>query len=161
MPHVFDMLKEDHREVERMFSQFEASNDPNVAREICDELTLHSIIEEELVYGLLASKVSNGMAKEARDEHAEAAQIIEQIDAGLSSGSDVSGLVAQLKQSVQHHVQEEESEIFPKMQEEVPSLVEPMGEEVATRKEEIRKEIREARSLGEPVGVVAQRPPGH
>lgn len=161
MPDVFAMLKDDHREVERLFGQFRTSKDPDVARQINDELTVHAIVEEELVYGLLASKVSNGMAMEARQEHDQAKQIIQQIEAGLSAGNDVTGLVEELEAAVKHHVQEEENEMFPKLEEDIPSLIEAMGDELAPRREEVKAEVREARSLGEQPGVVANRPPGH
>ena len=57
MPDPFSILIEDHREVERLFQQFAQTNDPEVAVQICDELTVHAMVEEELVYPLLATKV--------------------------------------------------------------------------------------------------------
>ena len=150
-PDVFALLTEDHREVEQLFQQFQQSNDPEVARKICDELTVHAMVEEELIYPLLATKVNPGHAREARHEHEEAKQLIEQIDSALADGGDVSSLVSQLQQSVQHHVQEEESEIFPEMRERQPALTEAMGQDVVERKKTLKEQVAEARSLGEPL----------
>ena len=109
MPDVFSILSDDHRRVERLFSEFEQGGDPHVAQQICDELTVHAMVEEEMVYPVLASKAGyQGLAQEARHEHGEAKQLIEQIDAGVAAGEDVTALVRQLRESVQHHVEEEE-----------------------------------------------------
>src|SRR5438270_6791821 len=151
---VFAVLTEDHRNVERLFERFQQTNDPDVAREICDELTVHSMAEEELVYPVLAVKVQPGLAKEARHEHQEAKDIIEQIDAALAEGGDLTPLVNQLQQAVQHHVQEEESDIFPLMREKQPVMVEQMGDELLGRKKELLAKVQEARSLGEPLSTV-------
>jgi hemerythrin superfamily protein len=159
-PDVFALLTHDHREVEQLFQQFEQSNDPQVARTICDELTVHSLVEEELVYPVLATKVNPGHAREARHEHEEAKQLIEQIDTALAGDGDVASLVSQLQQAVQHHVEEEESEVFPEMRERQPALVEAMGADVAERKKTLQAQVAEARSLGEPLrSLEADRTP--
>ena len=159
MPDVFSILIEDHRRVDALFSQYEQSNDPQVALQICDELTVHAMVEEELVYPVLASKAGyQGLAQEAREEHKQAKLLVEQIDARASNGEDVSDLVRELKESVQHHVEEEESDLFPKMKEKVPFLVSQMGEEVIERKEMLQTEVGEARSLGMPTRVVSAKP---
>lgn len=149
-PDVFQLLNDDHRLVERLFSQFEQSQDPAVAQEICDELTVHAMVEEELVYPVLAVKVGTGYANEARQEHDEAKGVILQIEQGLRSGEDVSALVTELKQAVEHHVQEEESELWPKLKETLPGVVGEMGDEVVNRKKQLQEQIAEARGLDAP-----------
>jgi len=156
---VFAVLTEDHRNVERLFERFQQTNDPAVAREICDELTVHALAEEELVYPVLAVKVRPGLAREARHEHEEAKDIIEQIDAALAGGGDLTPLVNQLQQAVQHHVEEEESEVFPLMREKQPVMVEQMGDELVERKKELLVKVQEARSLGEPLSTIETTPP--
>ncbi|MFP5319900.1 MAG: hemerythrin domain-containing protein [Acidimicrobiia bacterium] len=158
MPDVFALLMDDHRTVEGLFSQFEQSQDPGVAMQICDELTVHSLLEEELVYPIVATKLGTGLANEARHEHQEAKQLVSQIEAGVAAGNDVSGLVQQLKESVDHHVQEEESELFPKMQEALPGLVTELGDDVVERKQTLQAQLAEARSLGQGSAVVTQKP---
>jgi hemerythrin superfamily protein len=161
MPDVFSILSEDHRRVESLFSQYEQSGDPDVALQICDELTVHAMVEEELVYPVLSTKAGyQGLAQEAREEHDQAKQLVSQIDSGASSGQDVSDLVRQLKEAIQHHVQEEETDLFPKMQDKVPQLTKMMGDDVLARKETLQAEVLEARRLGMPVRVVPPRPAG-
>ena len=159
MPDVFSILSDDHRRVERLFSQFEQGADPQVAQQICDELTIHATVEEELIYPLLASKAGyQGLAMEAREEHDEAKQLIEQIDAGVAAGEDVSSLVQQLKESVSHHVEEEENDIFPKMKDKLPTIAPMLGDDVLSRKETLEAQVKEARSLGMPSRVVGAKP---
>ncbi len=157
MPDVFELLNADHRAVEGLFQQFTASQDPDIAQRICDELTIHSVLEEELVYPLLATKVGTRMADEARHEHAEAKELIARIEAGLSSGDDVSGTVKELERAIQHHVQEEEAEIFPAMRNKLPTLVAEMGDDVQARKEELVEQMEEVRSQGLRTAVVGHK----
>lgn len=161
MPEAFAILNEDHRKVERLFQQFEQSNDPDVAIEICNELTVHAIVEEELVYGFMATKLGHGYAQEAREEHHQAKQLITQIENGLRNGDDVSSLVKELEQAVSHHVKEEENELWPKLQEAVPHAVESLGADIVNRKQMLQAQLAEARDAGQPSGAIAyaNKPP--
>jgi hemerythrin superfamily protein len=158
-PDIFALLSDDHRKVERLFDQFQQTNDPAVAIEICDELTVHTMAEDELVYGILASKVDPGRARDARREHAEAKEVIGQIEAAPAEGGDIASLVGQLQEIVQHHVQEEESEIFPLMREKIPTYVGELGDDYDERKKVIAAQVQEARSVGAPSGTITTTPP--
>lgn len=69
MPEAFAILNDDHRKVEGLFKQYEQTNDPDIALEICNELTVHAMLEEELVYPVVATKVGSHYAEDARQEH--------------------------------------------------------------------------------------------
>ncbi len=157
MSDVFALLEQDHRSVETLFDQFEQSADADVALTICQELTIHALLEEELVYPVLASKVAHHLANEAREEHDQAKLLISQIESGVGRGEDVSALVGQLRQDVQHHVQEEETEVFPRMRESLPTVVESMGEDVVQRKEVLQSQMQEALSSGQPPSSVGNK----
>jgi iron-sulfur cluster repair protein YtfE (RIC family) len=122
MPNAIDLLKQDHREVEQLFSRFEASQDPAIAEKICSELEVHTAAEEELVYPVLREDVSGGekLAGEAEHEHAEARQIIGRIKQ-TTDAQHLDDVVAELKKAIEHHVEEEEGTVFPKMESEVGS----------------------------------------
>jgi len=158
MPHVFELLKEDHRLVESLFQQFEQSQDPAVAVQICDELTIHALLEEELVYGLLGAKISTADAQEAREEHQQAKDLVSQIERGLQAGEDVLPVVLQLKETMQHHVQEEEGTLFPKMEAAIPQQLSHMGDEIVDRKQQLQQQMADARSVGSPSTVVGNKP---
>jgi iron-sulfur cluster repair protein YtfE (RIC family) len=120
MPSAIDLLKQDHREVEQLFSRFQSTQDPAVAEKICSELEVHTAAEEEFVYPVLREDVSGGekLAGEAEHEHAEARQIIGRLKQTTDS-EHLSDVVAELKKAIEHHVAEEEGTVFPKMDSEV------------------------------------------
>jgi iron-sulfur cluster repair protein YtfE (RIC family) len=120
MPNVVELLKQDHREVEALFSQFESTSDPEIAEKICAELDLHTKVEEEVVYPPLRSEVQGGagMAEHAEEEHAKARQIIGRIRQ-TTDPEHLGEVVRELKRAVEEHVDEEENEVFPKMEDEM------------------------------------------
>jgi len=116
MPSVIKLIEQDHREVEELFSQFEQSGDKSLAMKICTELDAHSEAEEKAFYPVVRDEVDGGLVKEAEKEHGEARQLIGRIKQ-TSDSDHLAELVAELKQDVEHHVQEEESEMLPKARE--------------------------------------------
>lgn len=137
MPDVTELLEQDHRRVERLFQQYMQSNEPSVAGQICDELVLHTELEERLVYPVLGRDVEDGkeLEREARAEHDEVDQLIKRLrQAGLSS-DEAPGLVESMQAAVEHHVEEEETELFPKLRASLDSRrLEEMGEQLAEAK---------------------------
>jgi iron-sulfur cluster repair protein YtfE (RIC family) len=136
MPSVVTVLKQDHRKVEKLFSDFESSGDGSIVDTICDELDVHMEAEEALVYPVLRDDVSGGtqMAQHAEKEHAEARQIVGRIRQ-TKEADHLSELVQELKSAIEEHVQEEESDVFPKMEQELGNeRLEQLGQDVEARK---------------------------
>ena len=113
------LLKADHRQVEEWFEQFEkARNDDrklDLATKICNALTVHMAIEEELFYpAFLEATQDKDLHHEAEVEHNGAKKLIAEIDA---SGPDDDYYDAKLKvlsEMIKHHVKEEETILFPR-----------------------------------------------
>jgi hemerythrin superfamily protein len=158
MADPFAALKKDHREVEDLFAQFEQFGDYETVMQLCRELAVHSMVEEELVYPLLRSKVSVGLADEARDEHQEAKDIITRIEGLAPDDEGLADAVAELKASVQHHVQEEEGELFPRMEKELPDITSTLGPDVEARKEVLLERARADKEQGLPPSASSQKP---
>ena len=136
MPDVIELIEKDHREVEGLFATFEASEDESVATQICDELDRHTAAEEKAVYPVIASDVPGGvpMVKEGEEEHKEARQLIGRIRQ-TSDPNHLAELVEELKEAIQHHVREEESEILPKTRKALaPERLEQLGREFQAAK---------------------------
>ena len=152
------ILTEDHRRVEQLFAQFDETGDPGVAQQIFLELSAHSMVEEEMIYGLYSAKVDNAGAAEARAEHQEAKDLILRLE-GMQPGSDeFTATMAELKASVMHHVQEEENEMFPKMLAKIPETSEILGNDVATRKISVLEQLRSDRAVGMAPSTTSQKP---
>jgi hemerythrin superfamily protein len=136
VPNVIELIEKDHREVEALFEKFEATGDRSVATQICEELDHHTAAEEKVVYPAIASDVSGGkkMVDEGVDEHKEARQLVGRIRQ-TSDHDHLVELVAELKQAVEHHVHEEESEILPKTGKALDARrLEQLGEEFQAAK---------------------------
>ena len=137
------LLMEDHRKVEDLFEQFEkASGDgrkEKIAREICTELKIHSMIEEEIFYPALRGKISDDDLDEAYVEHDGAKVLINEIEAGGPDEDYYEAKVKVLKEQIEHHVEEEEKSrgnIFQQARAADVDL-EALGEQMAARKAEL------------------------
>ena len=142
MPDFVTVLTEDHRRVEQLFEQFESTGDPAVAKQIFEELSVHTIIEEELLYGLYSAKVDNVGAAEARTEHQESKDLILELESMEPGSDEYTATMTRLKESVQHHVQEEESEMFPKILKTLPDTAAILGNDLVTRKADVQARVR-------------------
>jgi iron-sulfur cluster repair protein YtfE (RIC family) len=138
------LLMEDHEHVKDLFEQFDTMTDRAVvskkklADEICSELTKHTIVEEEIFYPAVrgAGKEFEDMIDEAVVEHGSAKQLIAELEA-MDPGDDLyDAKVKVLSEMIEHHVQEEEGELFPKVRKSKLDLA-ALGEQMAERKEEI------------------------
>jgi hemerythrin superfamily protein len=115
MPDVIATIEHDHREVEQLFTQFESTHDRALADKICDELDKHTRAEEAAVYPVFADEVDGEqkLVNEGEDEHKKARQLIGRIRQ-TEDEDHLADLMSQLKEAVQHHVKEEETEMLPK-----------------------------------------------
>ncbi len=158
------LLKQDHREVEDLFAQYEkASGDgrkQKLATQICTELSIHAEIEEEIFYPACEGKVDEDLLKEAYVEHDSAKMLIAEIIAGEPSDEFYDSKVAVLQEQIEHHVQEEEKRLeglFSQARKAGLDM-DALGEELAARKEQLKAEI-EANGLPAPKLVTMEDAP--
>ena len=149
------LLKEDHRRVEELFESFEKARGDErkqkLALEICKELTIHTILEEEIFYPALDGKVDEDLLKESFVEHDAAKLLIAEIENGEPSEEFFDSKVKVLKEEIEHHVEEEEKRgegLFAQARDADVDL-DALGEQLARRKEQLMQEI-EATGLPEP-----------
>jgi hypothetical protein len=133
---VVQKIEHDHREVEELFAEFEVSRDRAVALKICDELEIHAAAEEAEVYPVIAEAISDDMVEHAEDEHAEAKSLIAQIR-GTMDADQLYARVGELKEAVQEHVEEEETEMLPKARDELSAAeLEDLGDRFEEAKDD-------------------------
>ena len=149
------LLKADHDEAQKLFEQFEkASGDgrkEKLAREICKELTIHAMIEEEIFYPACEGKVEEDLLKESYVEHDAAKVLIAEIDAGEPSDEFYDAKVKVLKEEIEHHIKEEERRmegLFAQAKKAGLDM-DALGVELADRKAQLKTQI-EAEGLPEP-----------
>ena len=135
------LLETDHREVEDLFERFEAADgdaDKDViAQKICLALKVHAQIEEELFYPRAREKTGDtDLVDEAVVEHMGAKTLIAQIESMKPGQPLYDAKVKVLSEQVRHHVEEEESELFPEVRETRIDL-DALGAKLAARKAEL------------------------
>ena len=138
---AIDLLVDDHKKVKKLFKDFDKLKDKGeeedkqaLVQEICAELILHTQIEEEVFYPAIRDLVEEDMVNEAEVEHASAKDLIEQIQALDPSDPMYDAKVTVLGEYIEHHVEEEEKEMFPKVKKSKLDL-EKLGEEMISLKE--------------------------
>ena len=140
-PLAIELLKRDHREVEGYFKKYERLDDEaakgELATKICLALTVHTQIEEEIFYrDAREEDVEEDLLDEAYVEHASAKDLIAQIRAMNPGDQYFDAKVKVLGEYIDHHVQEEEGEMFPKVRKARLDTV-ALGEQLAERKAQI------------------------
>lgn len=106
------LLKADHRKAEELFEQFEKARSDgrrqSLAHEICTELKIHTLIEEEIFYPAFRGKIEDSTLDEAYVEHDGAKILINDIEAGGPGDDFYEAKVKVLSEDIKHHVHEEE-----------------------------------------------------
>ena len=116
MSDAIKVLMDDHRKVERLYKQAGEGGNHAIILQICQELTVHAILEEEIVYPVVEDEVDPDLADEAQQEHEMAKTLIAEIEAMEPGDPQLRQAVRMLMNSVRHHVEEEETNVFPKME---------------------------------------------
>ena len=106
------LLKADHRKVEDLFEKFEKTGNSAkkqaIAHEICTELKIHTMIEEEIFYPTFRGKIEDDTLDEAYVEHDGAKVLVNDIEAGSPEDDFYDAKVTVLSEEIKHHVKEEE-----------------------------------------------------
>jgi hemerythrin superfamily protein len=116
------LLVADHEKAERLFEEIESAESPSqrqtLVAQLDAELTRHTRIEERVLYPFARRAVQDGpgLIDEAEHEHAEAKAVLARVAALDVSTGEFTDLLTQLKKLVSHHVDEEESKLFPKLE---------------------------------------------
>jgi hypothetical protein len=137
------LLKADHRKVEQLFADYEnasgSSRKAKLAGQICQELIVHTMIEEEIFYPAVDGKIEEDMLDEAYVEHDGAKMLIAELMDGTPGDEYYDAKVSVLSEEIKHHVQEEEarSEGMFAQAREAGIDVKALGEQLAARKEEL------------------------
>jgi hypothetical protein len=137
------LLKADHRTVEELFDKFENASGKDrkqkIAEQICTELKIHSMIEEEIFYPALRGKIEDDLLDEAYVEHDGAKVLINDIMAGGAEEKFYDAKVTVLSEEIEHHVEEEEKPsegMFAQARKAEVDLV-ALRDQMAARKEEL------------------------
>ena len=144
-PTAIQLLKQDHRTVEELFQEFEEAKKPadkrSIAREICMELTIHTMIEEEIFYPGVKDAIDEEIYGEAHVEHDGAKVLIAEIMASDPSDEFYDARVKVLSEMIKHHVKEEEQPdgMFAQAKKGKGVDFEDLGARMEERKEDLKR----------------------
>jgi hemerythrin superfamily protein len=138
------LLTADHRDVEKMFKEFEKarkeedkSAKAEVVQLVCSALTAHAEIEEEVFYPAVRKAIEDkGVMDEAEVEHGAIKRLVEELKEMEPEDGLYDAKMTVLTEYVKHHVKEEEGEMFPKVKKSGLDL-KALGTEMVERKKEL------------------------
>ena len=139
------LLTADHREVKQLFKNFAGIKDQNgaaekkseVVRQICAALTIHTQVEEEIFYPAVRQSIDEAdVMDEADVEHAGATILVTQLERMNPGDDHYDAMVSVLGEYVDHHIKEEQEEIFPKARKAKVDMAE-LGARIAQRKAQL------------------------
>jgi hypothetical protein len=143
------LLKADHRKVEELFEKFEKARDNErkqaLVKEICTELSVHCMIEEEIFYPACTGKAEDDTIDEAYVEHDGAKVLIAELMQGDPDNEFYDAKVMVLSEDIKHHVKEEEKRgkgLFAQAKAAGVDL-EALGEQLKARKEELLAQFKD------------------
>jgi hypothetical protein len=143
------LLKADHRKVEDLFAKFEATKSTakkqTLVQQICTELSVHTMIEEEIFYPACTGEIEEDVVQEAYVEHDGAKVLIAELVASDVDEEFFDAKVKVLSELIKHHVQEEErrSEGMFAQARAAGLDLDGLGERMAARKKELLAEVKE------------------
>jgi hemerythrin-like domain-containing protein len=146
-PEILELIHSEHEEVRALFEQFQdsqsASESEDQARSIAEQLfgdlKLHSELEEKIVYPSLKEQDVK-LFYEAGAEHHVADLLMEEMREMPVSAPEYAARMTVMQTSVEHHIQEEESEIFELLGQLSPDDLERMAQEWKQQKQQAMQE---------------------
>src|SRR4051812_17616515 len=114
---AIDLLESQHREVEKLFSQIEKAKDSDkkmeLFEELADKLAIHAAIEEHHFYPAVKEKRTEDILLESLEEHVTIKRTLADLMRIDADDETFDAKVKVLKEEIEHHVEEEESDLFP------------------------------------------------
>jgi len=145
MPNAIEMLREDHRKVKELFEEFEHTEQSQAKEQIVkatvQELEVHAALEEEMFYPGAEEQIDEKESiDEAREEHHVVKLLLGELKKMNAENERYDAKYKVLAESVKHHIDEEESVLFPKLEGKLNA--EGLGTEMEARKQQLQQQPR-------------------
>jgi hemerythrin-like domain-containing protein len=143
---AIEMLEADHQKVKELFEAYEAAGQRayqkkrSIAEKIFMEITVHSTLEEELFYPAMrqqANKDGKQLVAESIEEHHVVATLIDEMQELDAQDERFEAKFSVLKEHIEHHIEEEEYELFPEAEELLDDSLEALGAQMEERREQL------------------------
>jgi hemerythrin-like domain-containing protein len=145
-PEILQLIHQDHEEVQGLFEQFQKSVSAKngekkadaISKQICDDLKLHTELEEKIVYPSLKEQDAK-IFYEAGEEHHVVDLLIAELQQLKVSAPEYAAKMTVMEESVKHHIQEEESQMFKLITQLPDDTLDKMAEEWKRQKQHAQK----------------------
>jgi hemerythrin superfamily protein len=140
-----ELLSDDHEKVMALFQEFQFADSGErirVAKEIHAERMIHTQIEEEIFYPAVRESGAEDAAEvvsEAIGEHTGVKALLKEMQGLDPAGDEYAGRMTALREMVEHHVEEEETEMFGLAEGFSDDLLSKIGARMATRRDQLRR----------------------
>ena len=141
---AIELLKKDHQKVKQLFDEYDDSSEDKrgeIAQSIFQELEVHSRVEEDVFYPAVrasADKSGKELIKHSFEEHQEVEDLISELREMDAADPDFEDKFQELVENVEHHIDMEESETFPKAEAVLGKRLDQLGKEIEEEKETVR-----------------------
>jgi hemerythrin superfamily protein len=160
---AIELLKKDHQKVAGLFKKYEGAGDDassekeELFRMIKRELDVHARIEEEIFYPAARqapSEETQDLVAEAGEEHKQIKTLLAELDGMDADDEQFGAKMKVLQEDVEHHVEEEQDELFPKVRKALDNdRLEDLGRRLEARKRSLAAEQGEDEEDAEEVGM--------
>lgn len=142
---AIELLKQQHDEVKQLFTELEETEDveerSSIFAELADAFVIHSHLEEQIFYPTVFEDETEEELREAVEEHLQAKRIIADMLEMSPDDEQWAAKCMVLKEDIEHHVEEEEDELFPTVRKLfTKKRMAELGRELADRQEELEAE---------------------
>ncbi len=132
------LLDDDHNQVVRLFEQYKSADEGSrkriLAQQICQELTVHAQLEEEIFYPAFRQATrDDGLVQESLSEHQQARELISKIEQDQLNDR----LMLELEDAVLHHVNDEREKMFPQLRKAQGLDLMQLAQQLQARKAEL------------------------
>jgi hypothetical protein len=136
---AFELLKKDHKKVSQLFKEIEAASGPTkkqIFARLKTELDVHANVEERFFYPALENKdEARDITLEAYEEHKVVKDLLGELESSNAPEDEWDAKLTVLKENVEHHVEEEEGELFSKARQALSKQeIEELGVEMEAEK---------------------------
>ena len=151
-----ELLMADHRKVDGLFQQFERGGNSQEFQQLFaqlkEELTVHTEIEEKIFYPAVRNNSDTAsLVEESYQEHAQVKQLLQQISSLDNTSTEWGQQMTEMMRGVQHHVQEEETELFPKVRQHFnPDQLQQLGQQLQQLKSELMGQTGATAAMNQP-----------
>jgi hemerythrin superfamily protein len=150
-PDAIELLKEDHAMVKKLFKQFKTASNADddekktgIVEEITQALEAHATVEEEIFYPAVKkarSENTKDIVREAYEEHTQIKALLAALAEIAPNDETYDAKMKVLQEDVEHHVEEEEGEMFPDARKFIrKDGLQALGEQMAERKADLMPE---------------------